>query len=149
MPVLPLVGSIKTVLPVVIFPAFSASLIMLTPIRSLTLAQGLKLSSFATTVAPTPFVTLFRRTSGVLPMRSVMSLAIFMSHLHWIKTVGSLGKFQGFREPQTTKAGDNNNSSGNQRGNACGCHHRSSNCADLANISSRQAVRQTRLFVAN
>src|SRR5215469_10705965 len=103
MPVLPLVGSIKTVLPGVIFPAFSASLIMLTPIRSLTLAQGLKLSSFATTVAPTPSVTLFRRTSGVLPMRSVMSLAIFMSHLHWIKTVGSLGKFQGFQEPQTTR----------------------------------------------
>ena len=86
MPVLPLVGSISTVLPGVIFPAFSASAIMLTPMRSLTLAQGLKLSSLATTVAPTPAVTLLRRTSGVCPISSVTSLAIFMKFLHVLKT---------------------------------------------------------------
>ena len=39
MPVLPLVGSMSTVLPGWIFPSRSASAIMLTPMRSFTLAQ--------------------------------------------------------------------------------------------------------------
>src|SRR6516164_4540921 len=81
MPVFPLVGSIKTVLPAWMVPAFSASLIMLTPMRSLTLAQGLKLSSLASTVAFAPAVTLFSRTSGVWPISSVTSLAIFIRSL--------------------------------------------------------------------
>ena len=42
MPVLPLVGSISTVLPGWIFPARSASLIMLTPMRSFTLLQRIE-----------------------------------------------------------------------------------------------------------
>src|SRR4030042_1897779 len=48
-----------------------------TPILSLTLLQGLKDSSFATTSAPSPFVTLFNVTSGVFPVNSIMELAIF------------------------------------------------------------------------
>ena len=51
MPVLPLVGSIKTVLPGWMRPDFSASSIMLTPMRSFTLWHGLKPSSFTATVA--------------------------------------------------------------------------------------------------
>ena len=94
MPVLPLVGSISTVLPGWILPARSASLIMLTPMRSFTLLQGFMLSSLATTVAPAPAVTLFRRTSGVWPMSSVTSLAIFMSYLHAVKTHSSRPRFQ-------------------------------------------------------
>jgi len=43
-----------------IFPARSASSIMLTPMRSFTLAQGLKLSSLAATLAWQPAVTLLR-----------------------------------------------------------------------------------------
>ena len=44
-----------------------------TPIRSLTLDSGLKLSSFATTSAPAFCVILFKRTRGVLPIVLVMS----------------------------------------------------------------------------
>src|ERR1700683_33525 len=51
---------------------------MLTPMRSFTLAHGFWLSSFATTSATHPAVTLLSRTSGVLPINSVTSLAIFM-----------------------------------------------------------------------
>src|SRR6476620_8359296 len=50
---------------------------MLTPMRSLTLAQGLKPSSFAATLAAQPSVTWFKYTSGVFPINSVTSLAIF------------------------------------------------------------------------
>src|SRR5258708_5200457 len=78
MPVLPLVGSMSTVLPGLIFPARSASLIMLTPMRSFTLPTGFWLSSLATTSATHPSVTLLRRTSGVWPISSVTSLAIFI-----------------------------------------------------------------------
>src|SRR3954470_14722886 len=70
MPVLPLVGSTSTVLPGVICPDFSASRIMLTPMRSFTLLHGFMLSILASTVALHPAVTLFRRTSGVLPITS-------------------------------------------------------------------------------
>src|SRR5579864_4370791 len=52
---------------------------MLTPMRSLTLSRGFWLSSFATTSATQPCVTLFSRTNGVLPINSVTSFAIFMS----------------------------------------------------------------------
>src|SRR5215469_1159020 len=48
--------------------------------RSFTLEHGLKLSSFASTLAPAG-TTLFNRTSGVLPMSSVTSLAIFILYL--------------------------------------------------------------------
>ena len=41
MPVLPLVGSIRTVLPGVILPAFSAASISARPMRSLTLETGI------------------------------------------------------------------------------------------------------------
>src|SRR5579872_3166951 len=51
---------------------------MLTPIRSFTLAQGFWLSSFATTWATQPAVTLFSLTSGVSPINAVTSFAIFM-----------------------------------------------------------------------
>jgi hypothetical protein len=51
---------------------------MLTPIRSFTLAQGFALSSFATTWAAQPSVTLLSRTSGVFPISSVTSFAIFI-----------------------------------------------------------------------
>src|SRR5713226_8229139 len=51
---------------------------MLTPMRSLTLARGFWLSSFATTSATAPFVTRFSRTSGVRPISSVTSFAIFI-----------------------------------------------------------------------
>ena len=54
MPVLPLVGSIRTVLPGVILPAFSAASIMAKPMRSFTLDAGFWLSSLATTVAGKP-----------------------------------------------------------------------------------------------
>src|SRR5580693_342628 len=52
---------------------------MLTPMRSFTLASGFWLSIFATTSATHPSVTLFSRTSGVCPISSVISLAIFIS----------------------------------------------------------------------
>ena len=77
MPVLPLVGSMITV-PLFIFPAFRASSIKAMPMRSLTLESGLKNSSLSSTSAMAPcfFAVRFRRTSGVLPMVSVMSLNI-------------------------------------------------------------------------
>src|SRR5579872_2880114 len=51
---------------------------MLIPMRSFTLASGFWLSSLATTSATHPSVTLFKRTSGVCPISSVTSLAIFI-----------------------------------------------------------------------
>ena len=74
MPVFPLVGSTIVVFPGVISPAFSASSIMLTPMRSLTEPAGLKYSSLASTVAGAPSVTLLRRTNGVRPIVSERSL---------------------------------------------------------------------------
>ncbi|MNV37914.1 hypothetical protein D3C71_1294490 [compost metagenome] len=78
MPVLPLVGSIRTVSGP-IRPCSSASLIIAYPMRSLTLPAGLKYSSFAITDAPSPFSSLypFNSRRGVLPIRSVSLLAIF------------------------------------------------------------------------
>src|ERR1700722_13318311 len=64
-------------------PARSASAIMLTPMRSFTLPRGFWLSSFATTSATAPSVTRFNRTSGVRPINSVTSLAIFMDFFRY------------------------------------------------------------------
>jgi len=71
-PVLPLVGS-KMIVSPLMCPAFSAASIMDTPMRSFTLLKGLKDSSFTSTVASKPFVTLFNFTRGVLPMVLVRS----------------------------------------------------------------------------
>ena len=74
MPVLPEVGSISVVLPGVIRPSASSFSIMATPMRSLTLAIGLKNSSLARRLAFTPFsfASLSSRTIGVSPMVSAM-----------------------------------------------------------------------------
>jgi hypothetical protein len=71
--VLPEVGSITTVSGRSLPSASSAS-IMLTPIRSFTLAIGLKNSSFRTMSARAPWAWAMRgmRTSGVLPIVSAM-----------------------------------------------------------------------------
>src|SRR5271169_1336441 len=58
---------------------------MLTPMRSFTLATGFWLSSFATTSATQPAVTLFSRTSGVWPISSVTSFAILIIHLIYLQ----------------------------------------------------------------
>ena len=78
MPVLPLVGS-RMIVSGPMCPACSAASIMATPMRSLTLAAGLKDSSFATTSAPAPSVTRCSRTSGVFPTSCVMSSATLMA----------------------------------------------------------------------
>ena len=74
MPVLPLVGSISTVLPGAMMPCFSIASIMLTPMRSLTEDSGLKNSSFSrmSALAPASLGMRCMRTSGVSPMVSVM-----------------------------------------------------------------------------
>src|SRR5208337_1125890 len=77
MPVLPLVGSTRTV-SLVKIPAFSAASTMLTPILSFTLPHGLKNSSFATISASNPPDSLLILTSGVFPTNWVMSRAIFI-----------------------------------------------------------------------
>ena len=77
-PVLPLVGS-RMIVSGRICPACSAASIIATPMRSFTLAAGLKDSSFATTSAPAPSVTRRSRTSGVPPTSCVMSSATFMA----------------------------------------------------------------------
>ena len=76
-PVLPLVGS-RMIVSFLISPRFSASSIIATPIRSLTLLIGLNDSSLASTVAPAPLVRRFSRTSGVLPIVAVIFSYIFV-----------------------------------------------------------------------
>jgi len=73
MPVLPEVGSISTV-SVLITPACSIAITIAAPMRSLTLAAGLKYSSFAKMVALTLCAcgNLRRRTIGVSPTASTM-----------------------------------------------------------------------------
>ena len=73
MPVLPDVGSIRTVSRPIL-PSASMASIMDTPMRSLTLAIGLKNSSLARISAFTPFICGSRlsRTIGVSPMVSVI-----------------------------------------------------------------------------
>jgi len=75
MPVFPLVGSISTE-SLSMRPEASASSIIATPMRSLTLESGLKNSSLSRMSATAPWARAVRwsRTSGVLPMVSVMSL---------------------------------------------------------------------------
>ena len=74
MPVLPEVGSIRVVTPGRDPALGSSASIIATPIRSLTLPIGLKNSSLASSVAPTPLMSAIRssRTSGVSPIVSVM-----------------------------------------------------------------------------
>ncbi len=62
--------------PGVSLPAFSAASIIATPMRSFTDASGLKNSSLARIAAlpPAGCARRLRRTSGVAPMISVMSL---------------------------------------------------------------------------
>ena len=74
MPVLPEVGSIS-VPPGFSLPSRSSASIIATPMRSFTLAIGLKNSSFARRLALTPFTeaSRFRRTMGVSPIVAVMS----------------------------------------------------------------------------
>ena len=76
MPVLPEVGSISVVLPGLMRPDASSASIIETPMRSLTLAIGLKNSSLARRLATTPFssANLSSRTSGVSPIVSVIEL---------------------------------------------------------------------------
>ena len=57
-------------------PFFSASSIMFLPILSLTLRQGSWISSLHAIRAPTPLLTLFKKTMGVLPIKSVTLLAM-------------------------------------------------------------------------
>ena len=75
MPVLPEVGSMRTV-SFVMRPDFRASSIIAKPMRSLTLESGLKNSSLRSTSACALWraAVRLRRTRGVLPMVSVMSL---------------------------------------------------------------------------
>src|SRR5580692_10494027 len=87
MPVLPLVGSMSTVLPGVILPLLSASSIMAKPMRSLTLDAGFWLSSLTTTEAGSPAARRFNRTNGVRPINSVtfaamraMMISFFWGH---------------------------------------------------------------------
>ena len=74
MPVFPLVGSMSTVL-LLILPDLRASSIIENPMRSFTLESGLKNSSLRMTSANAPCAAAvrLRRTSGVLPMVEVMS----------------------------------------------------------------------------
>src|SRR5688572_5980927 len=76
MPVLPLVGSTSTVSGLM-RPCFSSASIMLTPIRSLTLAQGLKNSSFRRMRPGRSRPILLSRTRGVRPMVCRMLSKIF------------------------------------------------------------------------
>src|ERR1039457_4867001 len=73
MPVLPLVGSIIST-PGLSMPRCSASQIMDAPIRHFTEYAGFRPSILARTVALAPPVIRFKRTSGVLPMLSVLSV---------------------------------------------------------------------------
>ena len=76
MPVLPEVGSISVVSPGRMRPSRSIASIIETPMRSLTLAIGLKNSSLARSLALTPsaLAILSSRTSGVSPIVSVIEL---------------------------------------------------------------------------
>jgi len=79
--VLPLVGSMITVSGL-ISPCFSASVIMLRHMRSLTLPPGFRDSSLATTVHFRSRVSLFKRIRGVFPMVSKTELKISFMKVH-------------------------------------------------------------------
>ena len=72
MPVLPLVGSMMCVSGVS-RPDFSAASIMARPMRSFTLLQGLKNSSFTSTVAAPAGTMRLSLTRGVLYVVATMS----------------------------------------------------------------------------
>ena len=72
MPVLPLVGSMISVSSE-IMPAFSAASIIARPMRSLTLENGLKNSSFSSTVACPGGMSRLSFTSGVSKVVWTMS----------------------------------------------------------------------------
>mmetsp|Transcript_6726 Transcript_6726/g.15533 ORF Transcript_6726/g.15533 Transcript_6726/m.15533 type:complete len:244 (-) Transcript_6726:252-983(-) len=76
-PVFPEVGSTRVDFPGVMSPLASASLIILSAMRSLTELAGLDDSSLATISAPQPAVTLLSFTSGVPPIKSSTFSAIF------------------------------------------------------------------------
>ncbi|VEU38254.1 unnamed protein product [Pseudo-nitzschia multistriata] len=76
MPVLPDVGSTKTVSPGLMSPRSSAWVIMLRAMRSFTELAGLKLSSFKTISASHPSLSLESLTSGVPPIKSKTFSAI-------------------------------------------------------------------------
>ena len=78
MPVLPLVGS-STMVSGLMRPCFSSASTIDTPMRSFTLCAGLKYSSLHAMVASIPAATRLSRTSGVLPISSVVSLAMRMN----------------------------------------------------------------------
>ena len=59
-------------------PAFSASSIIFTAMRSFTEFPGFVVSTFANTCAETSAVNLLMRTNGVFPMVSRMLLYTFM-----------------------------------------------------------------------
>ncbi len=69
-PVFPEVGS-TMVPPGRSSPDLSAASTMRSAMRSLTLPPGLKYSTLASTSGLSPSATAFRRTSGVLPTRSI------------------------------------------------------------------------------
>ena len=75
---LPLVGSMMVVRPGAMRPSRSATSIMASPMRSLTLPPGLNDSSLPSTSAPVSSEMRLRRTKGVCPMSSVMLVALFM-----------------------------------------------------------------------
>ena len=79
MPVLPLVGSMMVVRPGAMRPSRSAASIIASPMRSLTLPPGLKDSSLPYTSAPLSSEILFRRSSGVPPISSVMLRTLVMA----------------------------------------------------------------------
>mmetsp|Transcript_68331 Transcript_68331/g.182035 ORF Transcript_68331/g.182035 Transcript_68331/m.182035 type:complete len:258 (-) Transcript_68331:106-879(-) len=68
-PVFPEVGSTRMVFPGLMSPRFSASVIILRAMRSLTELAGLELSSLATICATQPSVTRFNCTNGVWPIK--------------------------------------------------------------------------------
>src|SRR5580693_8890327 len=70
---------------------------MLTPMRSFTLPTGFWLSSLATTSATQPPVTLLSLTSGVCPISSVTSFAIFMHSLPYSITPNEMAEASGGR----------------------------------------------------
>ncbi len=72
MPVLPEVGSMMTV-PALILPSRSPASIMARPMRSFTLASGLKNSAFTKMLAGTPLAMRLSLMSGVLPMVATTS----------------------------------------------------------------------------
>lgn len=80
MPVFPDVGSINVVFPGLINPYSSAISIIFKAVLSFIDPPGFKFSHFAKTshLIPIDYGILFNRTKGVLPITSIMELAIFI-----------------------------------------------------------------------